>query len=575
MLNLKAMVPILALAVAIGGCQTTNTPTSLPAADLVLKNAEIYTMDPSRSWAQAVAIKAGRIVFVGSDEDAMAYSGSSTQVKDLEGRMILPSFQDVHIHPVSGGVAYSGCPLFDLTTVEQVFEKVIECAKSDPEAPFIKGMGWNWGMFTNSDGPNKHQLDLVEAKRPVILGDSDGHTLWLNSAALALANVSADTVDPEGGEIGREGASSEPNGLLLEGPAMEMINAVLPPATPAQREAGLQYAQEYLHSLGITAIQDAYVRLSGNDPDVSLETYQRMQDSGRLDLRVVAALYWEPGMGMGQIEKMKEARQKYSKDRIQATSIKFWADGILESYTAKLLQPYTDKPESDGLLMVPFEEMLQAVPALDAEGFQIHIHAIGDGTVRYALDALEQAKLANGTRDSRHLTAHTQLIDPADIPRFQQLGVIAGFSPYWAYADDYVIDINPPQLGPQRMKTMYPMKTLIETGARLAFGSDWYVSTADPLLGIETAVTRREPDGEPTPVFLPTERISVDQAIAGYTIDAAFANFLDKDTGSVEVGKFADLVILDRNLLKIPVQDISEAKVTTTMIEGKVVYGSY
>ncbi|MFT4825120.1 MAG: putative amidohydrolase YtcJ [Halioglobus sp.] len=574
MLNLKALAPILALTVAIGGCQATSTSTSLPVADLVLKNAEIYTMDTSRSWAQAVAIKAGRIVFVGSNAEAMRYTGSSTQVKDLQGKMILPSFQDVHIHPVSGGVAYSGCPLFDLTTLEQVFEKVTECAQNNPEAPFIKGMGWNWGMFTDSDRPNKHQLDLAEAQRPVILGDSDGHTLWLNSAALALANVSADTVDPKGGEISRASGSTEPNGLLLES-AMEIMTAALPPATQAQRDAGLQYAQEYLHSLGITAIQDAYVRLSGNDADVSLQTYRRMQESGNLDLRVVAALYWEPGMGIGQIKKMKEARKAYSKGRLQATAVKFWADGILESYTAKLLEPYSDKPDSDGLLMVTRDEMLTAAPLLDAEGFQIHIHAIGDGTVRYALDALERAKLTNGPRDSRHLTAHTQLIDPADIPRFEQLGVIAGFSPYWAYADAYVRDINGPQIGPRRMKTMYPMKTLIDTGARLAFGSDWSVSTADPLLGIETAVTRQEPDGEPTPVFLPTERISVDQAIAGYTIDAAFANFLDKDTGSVEVGKFADLVILDRNLLKIPVQDISEAKVTTTMIEGKVVYGSY
>ena len=573
--SIKAIVLILASAVAMGGCQATNTPTSSLQADLILKNAEIYTMDPARNWAEAAVVKAGRIVFVGSNTEAMRYRGPNTQVKDLAGKMVLPSFQDVHIHPVSGGVAYSGCPMFDLITVEEVFEKLSECAKGNPEAPFIKGQGWNWGMFTNTEGPNRHQLDLVEAQRPVILGDSDGHTLWLNSAALSLANVSADSVDPDGGEIGRESGANEPNGLLLEGPAMDMINSALPPVTPAEREAGLQYAQEYLHSLGITAIQDAYVRLSGNDADVSLETYRLMQESGKLDLRVVAALYWEPGMGMGQIEKMKTARQTYSKGRLQATTVKLWADGILETYTAKLLQPYSDKPESDGLLMVSQKEMLQAVPALDAEGFQIHIHAIGDGTVRYALDALEQAKLANGVRDSRHLTAHTQLVDPADITRFEELGVIAGFSPYWAYADDYIRDINGPQLGPARMNTMYPLKTLIDTGARLAFGSDWYVDTADPLMGIETAVTRQEPDGELTPVFLPGQRITVDQAIAGYTINAAFANFLDEDTGSVEVGKFADLVIIDRNLLKIPAQDISEAKVTATILEGKVVYGAY
>ena len=365
-----------------------------PAADLILTNGKIFTMDPQRSWAQALAVSDGRIVYVGTEQGVRAYRGDASKLVDLQQKMVLPGFQDVHIHPVSGGVAYTGCALFDLDTLQLVLDKIASCA-----------------------------------------------------------------------------------------------------------------------------------------------------------------------------------REEFSSGRLQATAVKFWADGILETHTARLLEPYTDQPDTRGLLMVPKQEMMAAVPLLDAAGFQIHVHAIGDATVRYALDAFEKAQTANGKRDSRHLTAHTQLVHPDDLSRFAALQAIAGFSPYWAYADSYVAEINPPQLGAQRMSWMYPIRSILDTGARVAFGSDWFVSTADPLLGIETAITRSEPDGEATPVFIPAQRISLTQAIAGYTIDAAYANFLDADTGSLEVGKFADLVVLDTNLFAIPAADISEARVVATVLEGDVVYG--
>jgi len=548
--------------------------TAVPSADLVLTNGKVYTMDAGRSWADSIAVREGRIVYVGAREGVAKYVGDNTRQIDLAGKMLLPSFQDVHIHPVAGGVSYLGCALFDLGSLEVVLDTVAECVEADPDAPFIEGIGWDWGMFIGSDGPRKELLDEIDNSKPLIIGDTDGHTLWLNSSALEFAGITKDTPDPDGGEIGRDPQTGELTGVLLEGPARNLILQKLPPVSVDKQIDGLRYAQNYLHSLGITAMQDAIVELSGNGVYRSLDAYQAMRDSGELKLRVVAALYWEPGEGLDQIDALSAARAKYSGGLLQAGTVKFWADGILETRTAKLLAPYTDQPDTDGMLMVPLQELLIGIPALDALGFQLHVHAIGDATVRVALDALESARQANGVRDSRHLTAHTQLVHEDDISRFAELDVIAGFSPYWAYNEEYVAVINPPQLGPERMAQMYPINRIVSSGARVAFGSDWYVASSDPLLGIETAVTRVSPhDNDPMPVFLPDERITLDEAIAGYTINAAFANFLDDETGSIEVGKFADLVVLEENLFELEASAISDAGVVATLMEGEVVYG--
>lgn len=544
------------------------------AADLVLTNGKIYTMDVDRNWASTVAVRDGRIVFVGDHEGVSDYIDEGTREIDLAGKMLLPSFQDVHIHPVYGGVSYLGCALFDQTTLEGVLAAIADCTAAAPDAPFIEGTGWNWGAFIGGDGPRKELLDEIDNTRPLVFGDTDGHTLWLNSSALELAGISSDTPDPEGGEIGRDPQTGEPTGVLLEGPARDLILQRLPPVTTDIQIDGLRYAQNYLHSLGITAMHDAIVKLEGSDVYRSLDAYQAMRDNGELNLRVVAALYWEPGAGLDQIDALEAARETYSGGRLQVSAVKFWADGILETRTAKLLEPYTDQADTDGLLMVPLQELQEGIPALDALGFQLHIHAIGDRTVRVALDALEAARQANGVRDGRHLTAHTQLVHEDDIGRFAELDVIAGFSPYWAYNEEYVAVINPPQIGPERMKRMYLIKQIADSGARIAFGSDWFVASADPLLGIETAVTRVSPhDNDPMPVFLPDERITLDQAIAGYTIDAAHANFLDSDTGSIEVGKYADLVVLEKNLFELDASQISDAGVLATLLEGELVYG--
>ena len=564
--------PTIALILCLSACGDSDPTT--PAADLVLTNGKIYTMDADRSWADSVAVDDGRIVYVGDREGAAEYLGDNTRQVDLAGKMLLPSFQDVHLHPVNAGVSYLGCPLFGLETLEAVRNAVAACVAADPDAPFIRGTGWGWGLFIGGEGPHKTFLDDIDSTRPIIIGDGDGHTYWTNSSGLEFAGLNKNTPDPEGGELGRDPETGELTGVLLEGPAMYLMDEALPAITVEQQIAGLHYAQNYLHSLGITAMHDAIVKLSGNDVYRSLDAYQTMRDSGELKMRVVAALYWEPGEGLDQIDALDAARTKFSGGLLQANTVKFWADGILETHTAKLLDPYTDQADTDGLLMVPLEDVMAGIPALDALGFQLHVHTIGDGAVRIALDALEVAREENGVRDSRHLTAHTQLVHPDDINRFAELDVIAGFSPYWAVNDEYVAEINPPQLGPERMAQMYPINSIVSSGARVAFGSDWFVSSPDPLLGIETGMTRESPhDGDSVPVFLPEERITLDAAIAGYTINAAFANFLDDDTGSIEVGKFADLVVLEKNLFDLEVAVISDAGVVATLLEGEVVYG--
>ncbi|WP_019529413.1 amidohydrolase [Dasania marina] len=577
-MNLKAFtaaLPLPSLLITSLLITACGSPASPPAdsADLILQGGQVYTLDPQQPWAEAVAIKQGKIIYVGDSAGAAAYKGSNTQLSELNGKMLLPAFQDSHIHPVSGGLAYGKCPLFGLKKLEAVLAAVADCVSQTPDDSPIFARGWGWEVF-NGEQPHKQQLDAISSTRPIITKDTDGHTLWVNSAALQLAGITRSSQSPAGGAITKDKKTGEPTGTLMEGPAMKLVTDKLPAVTTGQVVDALRYTQNYLHGLGITAMQDANVNISGSNPNTTLDAYAQMRDSGELKLRVSAALGWNPGAGLDQIDNIIKARDNYSGGRLQANTVKFWADGIIETRTAYMLDPYSDAPDNRGFLMIPDKELVEGGRLLDAEGFQLHIHAIGDGTVRKALDVIENARKHNGKRDSRHLTAHTQIVHPDDIARFGQLDVIAGFSPYWAYADDYVLNINPPQLGPVRMGWMYPINSIQQSGGRIAFGSDWSVSTADPLLAIETAVTRISPhNGEDTPALIPKERISLAQAISAYTLGAAYANFLDQQTGSIQVGKYADLVVLSDNLFEVAPADISEAKVTATIMEGAVVYG--
>ncbi|MEZ5892250.1 MAG: amidohydrolase [Parvularculaceae bacterium] len=572
LLKTTAAILIGVSAAGCGGKQDAATnDAAAQTADVILSNGRVYTVDADRSWASTVAIRDGKILYVG--DDASSFAGDATKVIDLGGKMVLPAFQDSHIHIASAGVAvFTECPLYSLPDKAAVLAAIADCVAKNPDAPLIRGGGWIISQFDEGLPPRKELLDAIDSTRPLIFGDADGHSMWLNSKAFEAFGITKDTPDPDGGKIQHNRETGELWGTLHE-TAMSLVVDKWPAYSDDDIAAGILAAQDYLHSFGITSVTEAYIALEGTDTSRSLPAFKKVRDSGALKLRVEGALAWNADRGLEQVADLEAAREAYSGGLFQAKTIKFWADGVVETHTAKMLEPYSDMPETDGLLMIPRDELTAGAIAVDAKGFQIHIHAIGDATVRYALDAIEAAEAANGRRDARHHINHLEFIHPDDIERFAKLDVGASFEPLWAIADSYIIDFTLPQVGPERIKWTYPIGSVLRTGAHVALGSDWSVSSPDPLLGMETAVTRVNPNTNTGDPFLPDERISIEDAIAGYTIEAARYNLLDDTTGSIEVGKFADIVILEKNLLEIPPSEISDAHVLATLFEGEAVYG--
>ena len=550
-------------------------PGATDAAELVLTNARIYTLDPERPWAETVVISRGRITAVLGE--GITYDDADARVIDLGGRMVLPAFQDTHAHVPAGGVLYTGCSLFDLEGLPALLAAIEVCVEANPEATLIRGGGWNMDDLPEGEPPDKKWLDAIDATRPLVFDDADGHALWVNSKALEHFDITALTPDPPGGVIARVPGSREPLGALLEA-AIDLVKDRWPPFSDDEIRRGLEYGRDYFHSVGITTFQDAYVLLDGGSEYRSLPAYLALAEAGDLKMRASLALGWAPGGGDAHLQRLIETRdryhgQRYENGELLVNMVKLWADGVVETRTAMMLEPYTDQPDTHGLMMIPREELMEFTPKLDAAGFQVHIHAIGDATVRWGLDALEAAQRANGRRDARHHINHVQFVHPEDVGRFAALGVAATFEPFWAYEDKYITELTRPRVGEIRIGTTYPIRSILDSGARVAFSSDWSVSSANPLLGIETAVTRTDPftnRGEP---FLPKEAIRLEQAIAAYTREAAWVNGLEDRTGTIEPGKFADLVVLDRNLFSIPIGEVSEARIVATLFEGEVVYG--
>ena len=564
---------VLLAAAAAAGCAREASQQAVEkksaVADLALRNGAIYTMDGARSWAETIAIDDGRIVYVGHDAGAKDYVGPQTQVVDLKGRMVVPGLQDVHIHPISGGIEANACDLNSLTTVEQYLTKIKECAAANPDASWITGGGWLMSAFGPGALARKELLDAIEPNRPVFLDSRDGHSAWVNSKALEVAGITNDTPDPPDGRIDRDPKTGEAIGSLQEG-GMGLVRSKKPADTDAARDAGLRYAIKMLHGYGITGIQDAHVE------EHHLESYHRLDDSGELSLDVVASIWWERDEGLEQIENIKRLRSEYSGGRIDAGTVKIMQDGVLENYTGVVLEPYRLKGREEvrGIPMVEPELLKKAVTQLDADGFQVHFHAIGDGAVRQSLDAVEAARTANGDLGHRHHISHIQLIHPDDQPRFRKLGVIANFQPQWAMADDYVTELTLPFISKQAATYMYPIASMEKSGAVVAFGSDWSVSTANPFVQMETAITRIEAVDESTDLFIPEERVALPEALAAFTINAAYTNRDEASTGSLEVGKRANLAVLDRNLFDIAPTEISDTQVLVTLFEGKAVHGN-
>jgi predicted amidohydrolase YtcJ len=565
---------VLIAAAALAGCAREAAEkvdeTKPSVADLALQGGAIYTMDGARSWAQTIAIDDGRIVYVGNDAGARPYIGPQTKVVDLKGRMVVPGMQDVHVHPISGGIEANGCDLNAATTVEEYVATIKKYAEAHPDDPWIKGGGWAMSAFGPGALARKELIDAVVPDRPVILWSRDGHTTWVNSKALEVAGITKDTPDPADGRIDRDPKTGEASGSLQEG-ASSLVADKAPPDTDATRDAGLRYAIKMLNGYGITGVQDASV----NEED--LKTYQRLDEAKELSLHVVGSIWWERDQGLDQIEGIKKLRSDYTGGNVDAATVKIMQDGVMENYTAVVLEPYKLKGKDGvrGIPMVEPELLKKAVTQLDADGFQVHFHAIGDGAVRQALDAIEAARTANGDLGHRHHISHLQLIHPDDQPRFRKLGVVANFQPLWAYADAYVTDLTLPFISKQTAAYMYPIASMERSGAVVAFGSDWSVSTANPFEEMETAITRMGSLGDTDTPFIPEEAIGLPEALAAFTINAAYTNRNDKHSGSLEVGKRADLAVLDRNLFETAPSDISDTKVLLTLFGGKPVHGDY
>jgi predicted amidohydrolase YtcJ len=537
-------------------------------ADLALLGGRIATMDAARSWASALAVRDGRVAAVGPDDNVRRQIGSRTRVIELRGRTVTPGLQDAHVHPVHGGLTMLRCNLHEARGKDEVLDAVAAYAWAHPDLPWITGGGWYMADFPGGT-PRREDLDRIVADRPVALTVRDGHVVWANTRALEVSGITATTTDPADGRIERD-PDGNPSGVLHEG-AMELVRQHIPDDTRDDMVEALRIGQAYLHSFGITAWQDAIV-----EPEPEEVAYVTLDSAGGLTGRVVGALWWDRHRGAEQIDELVDRRGATSIGRYQATSVKLMMDGVLENFTGAMLEPYGDgkggTTDNAGLLQIDPDGLRSWVPRLDALGFQPHFHAIGDGAVRASLDAVEAARQANGQTDTRPHIAHIQVVHPDDVPRFRTLGVAANAQPYWACHEDQMDVLTIPFIG-ERWRWQYPFRSLRASGAVLAMGSDWSVSTPNPLLEMEVAVERvsdlSRGDAEP---LLPDERIDLIDALAAFTSGSAYVNHLDDETGTLEVGKLADLAILDRDLFDRAEGAIGEARVVGTFVEGAAVY---
>ncbi len=554
------------LALTAAGCtQDAPDTATVDYADILFVNGAVYTMDVNRAWATAVGLRDEKIIFVGFDNDVDAPRGPDTRVVDLRGKMLMPSFQDAHIHPMGAGKEALTVDLNGLDSEESYVAAVKAYADANPDEPWILGGGWSMAVFGPGARASKKILDVVVPDRPVYLTSQDGHTGWANSAALKAAGIDEDTQDPVSGIVDRDTETGEIIGSLQEG-AMALLTTHIPPSSPEFDQKSMKYSIDLLNSWGITAINDAIVL----QPE--LNAYRALDQRDELSMHVVGSLWWERTLGLDQIEELARLRDEYSTGNVRASAVKIMQDGVMENYTAAMSEPYYVDGNPTGIPMLEPDHLKEVVTALDAEGFQVHFHAIGDAAISQSLDAVAAAIDANGNAHRRHHISHLQAIHPHDLPRFRELDVIANFQPLWAYADSYITDLTIPFIGEERANWLYTIRSVINAGGMIAFGSDWSVSTANPFPQIETAVTRTDADGDGE-TLMPNETIDLATALAAFTINSAYVNGLDKTSGSIEVGKLADLIVLDRNLFDIPAKQISETKVMLTMFGGRPVHG--
>ncbi len=536
-----------------------------PAADLVIKNAKVMTMDKSCTQAQAVAVKGEWIVAVGSNADISKHERKGlTKIIDAGGRLVLPGFNDAHLHFMGGGESLLELDFRNIGDVEVIQRMVKERADRSGQGGIIRGRGWDHELFPDKTWPTKEMLDKVAPDHFVALSRVDGHSVWVNSAVLRICGININTPDPPGGTIVKDPVTGEPTGILKESAqGLLRIQSVYPMSqeegTGKNLEA-LDLAFAEARRLGVTSIQ----HLNGNEA-----LLQRLYDEGKLTARVtfnlrltgdemVLALY-------------NSLREKYPPENnwIRAGYLKGFIDGTLGSGTALMFEPFSDDPSTSGLPQMSYEELEKEVITADRLGFQIGIHAIGAKGNHWILNAYEKARQANGVRDSRHRSEHAQILSQSDIPRFALLGVIASMQPTHCITDKRFAE---KRLGHERCRGAYAWKSLLNSGARIAFGTDWPVEPLDPMEGLYAAVTRKDRAGEPGEGWFPEEKLDMATAVFLYTAGPAYAEFMEDRKGMLREGMLADMVILDRDLFSIPESEIMKTKVDFTIAGGKVVY---
>ena len=554
---------------------TAGTPSDSPGgdADFVFRNGPIYTVAGPTPWAEALAVKGNEIVYVGDEADAMALVGPGTRVVDLDGRLLMPGFVEGHIHPFLGAFLSSGVDL-QVPTKADALAAIERYAKENPNGP-VRGFGWRVDMF-GPEGPTRADLDRILPDRPAFFFAIDGHSLWANGKALEIAGVARDTPDPiPGFSYYQRDQNGDPTGYILEVDAvLGIVNAVEPISTDTMEqllEAWLPKAS----AAGITSVFDAGVPPVGSDQGALIARYADIEKRGALPFRVVASYSVKSAPVDDAVQKLTDIRNRVHTDLVSVDVVKIIGDGSQEGYTGWLLEPYADKPDSIGASPFTEEQWHQLVAQVDAAGFDVHIHACGERAARVGLDSIERAIAANPPRDRRHTVAHLVYVEDPDSSRFAKLGVIAQFSANWMSGDPDTLQNLAARYGSPRKDLLYRTQEVLRSGGRISMGTDWpaagYFSTYKPLDSIQIGVTRQligEPDA---PVLAPADqKLSVAEAVHANTLGAAYQLRLDDKVGSLEVGKLADLIVLDRNILDIDPHDIHATKVTMTMMNGQV-----
>jgi predicted amidohydrolase YtcJ len=541
------------------------------AADYVIRNARVYTVDSNHPWAEAIAIRSDKILWTGKDQDVDSFISSSTRVEDAGGRLILPGWIDSHFHVLLGSNP-DVLSINNATSLKEIQQQVQEFSQSRPELKWIEAEGWNYSAFPDGTLPSAKDLEGLTAERPAFLIAYDYHTVWLNREALREFGIDSQTKAVTFAEkIEKDPETGEPTGILIgyaSAGMSQQAEADLRKHLPSHSEENMYLSiRENVAAaarVGITTIIDPQ-----SFPE-DMVTYSQMRNKGELPVRLQVALLHRIGISDAEMEEFEETRKKYDDDFLRTAAIKLYIDDVIEPHTAAMLEPYTDRPDETGALLYEPEEFSKIVAGLDKRKFQLLIHAIGDRGIRTALDALEHARKTNGIRDSRHQLVHIECLSPQDVSRFSQLGVTACMQPRHCAPD--ITGQWAKAVGPERSKYAWAFRSLKESGALLAFASDWNVAEMDPLIGIYSAMTRKGLDGTPAKGWIPEQTIDLETAIRAYTINGAYANFMEHNRGSITQGKYADLIMLSDNLFQLPPDKIKDARVLLTIVGGREVY---